>query len=194
MASRPRDKDQPDGAKPGSEALTGNERYAFDADGRAKAREDAIITLGERAFHRRRKNWQVTRELRALLREQEKAGNRGLRLRAQIDALTEEIRGVQDPDTGEWTRPPVTDQARVDDIETKVDALNDQIDQAGDDADLAAYKIVALLLRDDTDAPPDLDMLKDQADVTEIAELAATLAGGGETLEDPTPTRTSSDS
>src|SRR5687768_258507 len=89
---------EPDGAPPGAaEERTPAERYAYDADGRARAREGAAVTIGEVDFHRVRKTWEVTRHMRRLLREQEMHVGRANRLRARIDAHTDKIRGVREP-------------------------------------------------------------------------------------------------
>ena len=154
-----------DGAPPGATSGS-NGKHAFDADGRAKEREDAPVTIGEKTFHRRRKNWEVTRGLRALLRRQERAGVRADRARKKIDALAADA-----PDS-------------------EIDALEDEVDLATDDSDQAAYEIIALLLRDEQDANPDVDHLKSSLDVEDAGALAATLAGGGH--EDPSPPTPSS--
>lgn len=188
MAPRPAQKGPPpatDGAPPGSEQpRTPGDKHAFDADGYAKAREEAPVTIGEIVFHRRRKSWQVTREMRNLLRTQERASGKGARLRARVDALTEQIRGVQNPQTGKWDQAPTTDEAVIDRIEGEIDALNDEIDASGDEADHAAYELIALLLRDDKGDQPNVDHLKESLDMEDAGELAARLAGGGE--ENPT--------
>jgi hypothetical protein len=149
-----------DGAKPGAEAVTPTDKHAFDADGRAKSREDAPVTVGETVYHRRRKNWKVTRELRNLLRKQERAGVRQERIRKQIDALA------------------------ADADEAQLHELEDQIDQYGDEADEAAYEMIVLLLRDSDGASPDINILKETLDVEDAGDLAAALTGGG--AEDPT--------
>lgn len=182
----------PDGAKSGAEERTPADRHAFDADSRAKAREGAPITIGEQVFHRRRKNWEVTRALRALLRVQEREGSRGERLRARISALTTEISGIRDRKTGEWLRPPIDDEDRISTIESQVENLQDNVETASDASDEAAYALIALLLRGDNGEKPDIEHLKKSLDVEEASDLAGMLAGGGE--PDPTPeTQSSSD-
>lgn len=193
-----------DGAPPG--AALPSAKYEFDADRRATTREEAPVTIGEQAFHRRRKNWQVTRALRALLRKQEHAGNRAARLQARIDALTEEIRGVRGPD-GSWKTAPVTDEDRLDEIDAQVEDLEAKSDAAGDETDEASYQIIALLLKDDdgkpllrdasdeavAEAQGALDHLKEHLDAEDAGDMAAALSGGGEQVADPTATETSSD-
>jgi hypothetical protein len=180
--------DQPDGAPPGKADPSPN--YAFDADERFKTREQAPITIGGQTFHRRRKNWEATRALRKLLRVQERAGSRGARLAARVEALTEEIRGVRDLETGRFVKPPITDDARIDEIEAEVEKFEKDIDKAGDAADNAVYAIIELLLRDENGNSPEVKFLKAELDVDEAGDLAAALAGGGETLEGPTQTTT----
>jgi len=177
----------PDGAKPGQEVLDApDRRYAFDADGRAKTREDAPVTIGGMVFHRRRKNWEATRSLRKLLRVQELEGGRAERFRARISALTQEIRGVRDAETGEWTRPPLADEQRIEQIEAQVDELNEKVDECDVESDQAAYEIIALLLRTEEGASPDVGHLKEYLDLEEAGDLAGALAGGGEVAEGPT--------
>jgi hypothetical protein len=202
------DKDHPDG--PGGTPVPPTDKHAFDADGRADAREGAPITIGGKTFHRRRKNWSVTRALRALLRLQEKAGNKSERLRAQIDAHTEKIRGVRDPkNPGEWLKAPLDDDAEVEKIEGQVEDLQAKVDVAQDEGEEAAFQMIALLLKDDdgvplwsekpeeSKTPAELDLegeyrqhLKDSLDSEDAADLATSLAGGK--VEDPTPETTSS--
>lgn len=194
-ATKPADKRGPDGAPPGAEApRTDADKHAFDADGRAKAREDAPVTIGEQVFHRRRKNWQVTRELRTLMRVQERAAGKAARLRARVSALTELIRGVQDPKTGGWVKQPISDDAEIDRLEAEVEQFEEQIDVAGDAADDAAYDMIALLLRKDGegDEHPAVEFLKESLDSEDAGDLAANLAGGGEPAEDPTTPAASS--
>jgi hypothetical protein len=153
-----------DGVPPGAEAQRKPaDKHAFDADGRAAAREDAPVTIGGETWHRRRKNWEVTRALRTLLRRQERAGIRQDRARKKIDAL-----------------PPDEES------DAQIDSLEAEIDDATDASDEAAYELIALLLRSDDDEQrhPDVDFLKASLDVEDAGDLAATLAGGGE--PDPT--------
>jgi hypothetical protein len=140
--------------------------HQFNADERARERELADVTIGELVFHRRRKNWDVTRALRRLLREQERAQLRIQRTLKKIDALD------------------------ADAPEEDFDALNAEIDAEQDKADEAAYGIIALLLRSDDDESPAIDHLKQHLDVEDAGDLAARLSGGGE--PDPTPTTPSS--
>lgn len=153
-----------DGAKPGAAGETS--KHDFNADERAQARENASVVIGGKTFHRRRKNWEITRELRELLRRQERAGVRADRARKKIDALAADA-----PDS-------------------ELQALEDEVDDATDDSDQAAYEIIARLLRDDDDASPDVEHLKAELDVEDAGTLAANLAGGSEPAEGPTQTET----
>lgn len=164
----PRTTPRADGAKPGAQTATPSDKHAFDADGRASAREAADVTIGGQTLHRRRKNWEITRKLRELLRRQERASVRADRARKRIDALDADA-----PDE-------------------QLHELEDAVDHATDESDQAAYEIISLLLRDDSDDSPDVEHLKASLDVEDAGDLAATLAGGGE--PDPTPTTPSSSS
>jgi hypothetical protein len=156
-----------DGAKPGSGTPEGE--VSFNSETTAKEREAKVITLGEdeTAFHRRRKNWQVTRELRALLRKQERSQLAIARVNKQLSELP-----IEAPD------------ADVQKLEDRVDALQDE-------GDVAAYEIIALLLRDDEGNAPTVEMLQEGVDVEDVGTLANRLAGGGEQVADPTETATS---
>jgi hypothetical protein len=159
--------DKPDGAKPGSGTPGRDDHHAFDAESRAKAREAAPVTVGEQVFHRRRKNWKVTRDLRGLLRVQERAGIRSNRANKRIE------------------------DAPADEPMDAIEALETEVDGYQDEADEAAYSIIALLLANDEGESPDLDYLKEQLDVEDAGDMAATLSGGGEPPEGPTQTETS---
>ncbi len=187
-----KDKGQPDGARPGAENgdTPRGPHYAFDADARAKLREDAPITIGGVEYFRRRKNWEATRAVRRHLRDQEKSGSRVRRLTARMDRLTESIRGVRDPDTGDWKIPPAEDDAQVADLEEQIEALEAQIDERMDESDESAFGIIVTMLRDKEGNPPAVEHLKGALDIEEAGELATNLAGGGET--DPLPTSPSS--
>lgn len=181
MAPKPEDLigTQPDGAKPGDVVTTPNDKYGFDADGRAAERESADVTIGGIVFRRRRKTWEVTRELRRILRLQEKAGNRAERARKKIDALP------------------------ADAEDHELDALEDEVDKHSDEADEQAYALIALLLEVDREqlgdrqsdvdeqGRPTVDHLKRSLDVSDAGDLAASLAGGSNE-QDPTPATPSS--
>jgi hypothetical protein len=161
-----KDPGMPDGAAPGTAYGAAESKHDFDADARARARESADVTIGGIVYHRRRKNWDATRALRRLLREQEHAIIKTQRLRKKIDAL--------DPDAPD----------------DEVFALEAEIDEQTDVSDEKAYGIIVLLLRDGDGQSPSVDHLKEHLDVEEAGDLAANLANGGE--PDPTPTTPSS--
>lgn len=152
----------PDGAPPGAEVPpAGSQRFAFDADAKAKAREGAPVTIGGVPYRRVRKNWDATRALRGLLRTQERHQTKQARVRRRLEALD------------------------VDADESAFEALEQDIDALTDAADEVAYEVIQLLLRDDDGQPPVIDHLKEHLDVEEAGELGSNLANGGE--PDPTP-------
>ena len=181
----PRDKELPDGAKPGdSENLPGN-KFAYDADAKAKEREDAPVTIGGREFRRVKKSWDVTRTLRRLLRVQERSSEKITRLEAQKEAKAEKIRGVRDIDTGGWETPPMFDEDEIAKLDAEVEALDDQVDKLSEESDQAAYDMIRLLLRDPAapdgaEAKPDDEFLKQHLDASEAAELVRLLTSGAE--------------
>lgn len=163
----PKEKRGPDG--PGGAAVATSDKHEFNADARAEAREQAPVTIGGQTFHRRRKTWEVTRSLRELLRRQERAGVKADRARKKIDALDADA-----PDE-------------------ELFALEDQVDAATDEADEAAYEILALLLKAaEGGESPSTVHLKEHLDSEDAGDLAASLAGGGEPVADPTETPDSS--
>lgn len=191
MAPQPRDKGHPDGAPPGAKAPpVPGDKYAYDADAKAKEREEADITIGGRKFRRVKKSWDVTRELRKLLRAQERAGDKVMRLEAQKDALTEKIRGVRDLDSGGWVSYPLDDEEKIAEVEQEVEGLDEQVDQLSEDSDNAAYSMIRLLLRDpeakdDVEPKPSEEFLKKELDAAEAGDLVRLLTSGAE--PDPTP-------
>lgn len=164
MAPKPVDKPA---AEP-AQAPAANGRHSFNADQRANERETAPITIGGVIFHRRRKTWEVSRTMRNLMREQERASRHGDRVRRQLD------------------------EAAPDASDDEIAELERKLDEASDAADLAAYKIVALLLEAEGGGPPDLAHLQEHLDVDDTGDLATMLAGGGEPVEGPTQTASTS--
>ncbi len=160
----PQAKKGPDGQKP--TAVPPNSKHAYNVDERAAAREKAPITIGGQVYHRRRKNWEVTRALRKLLREQDRCGLRIERLRKQILDLP------SDADLDE------------------IDRLEDEIEGFQDKGDDLAFEIIAMLLRNGEDGETSPEQLKEWLDAEDAGDLAAMLAGGGE----PDPTSASSSS
>jgi hypothetical protein len=174
----------------------------FNVDERARARESAAITIGGIDFHRRRKNWTVTRELRAVMRDQERAGARQQKAArdldeldgTEIDRLTYQLDDSNvdgDSDRAKRWRAKLdrleADRAALEDageLDDELDKRRDALDAASEQSDDVAYRMIALLLRDDDGNPPTTDFLKDELDVADVGELASKLAGGGE--PDPT--------
>jgi len=161
--------DAADGAKPGSQPAPGGRLdEGFDAPERSKKRESAPFVLGDQTFTRRRKNWKMTRELRTLLRKQERSMISISRVNTEISEL------------------PTGRQSEQKELE-----LEDRIDALQDEGDIASYEIVALLLRDEEGNSPAVEMIQEELDVEDVAALAQWFAGGGEPVADPTETATS---
>ncbi len=149
-----------DGAKPG--AGEPDQHFEYNADAIAKSRESADITIGGTKYHRRKKNWEVTRELRTLLRTQERCGIR-------IDAVNKQL-----------------EAADVDAADEVFDELYAKSDELADKADTAAYGVITLLLADKDGNSPEDGFLREHLDVEDVAVLARKLQGGREA--DPTQT------
>lgn len=188
------------------ETETAPQPQGFDADARAKAREEAPHVIGGVTYHRRRKNWETTRTLRNLMRAQDRAQTKTARLvrelgeldgsaadelEVMLDALKAEDR---DSDRAKRMRARLeTLQADADKLDdeardAQVDELHEAIDEATDAADDAAYRMIALLLRDDDGNAPEVEHLQAELDVEDAGGLVAKLTGGGE--PDPTPPAT----
>jgi hypothetical protein len=138
----------------------------FDADAKAAARESSPVTIGGTIFYPRRKDWDTTRALRKLLRQQERCSARIRRVGTEIEAL-----------------PSDTPESKYDELEAMQDRHQDEADEA-------AYGIIALLCADDAGKSPSMEHLKKHLDVVQAGDLASWLAGGGE--PDPTETTPSS--
>jgi hypothetical protein len=156
MEATAADRPQADGAKPGAQDPAS--KFSFNADARVAEREQGIITIGEQGFIRVRKNWDVTRSLRRLLRVQEKSG-------ITIERLDKQIVNSADDDA--------------------LDGLWGQRDEQQDKADEAAYEIIALLLKTPDGERPPVEHLKEWLDVQEAGDLAGALSSGRE--PDPSP-------
>lgn len=154
----------PTKTKPDREPATKTTRssYAFDADARAKKREDAPVTVGGLDLHRRRKNWTVSRQLRDLMQQQARAQVRVMRIRKKIEDLD------------------------LDAADDQIDELMADAGVAQDEVDEAAYRIIACLLATEDGDEPDLDHLKEHLDVDDAGDLANALAGAEEEVADPT--------
>lgn len=145
--------------------------HGFDADAKAKAREDAPVTIGAQTFRRRRKVWPVQRGLRSLFREQERFSAQLLRLEREeekleekrlTDAVVTELEGIAE---------------KKSDVEEKLDDL--------------AYRIVAFGLHPDGSGPEDtadVEHLKANLAQEEVSDLVRMIAGAGEPDPSPAPT------
>lgn len=151
-----------DGAKPGTEYGEPSPELSYNADEQAGKREAAVITIGEVEFHRRKKNWAVTRELRTIMRGQERAQIKSARISREMAEL------------------PLDEES-----DERFVSLAKEQDSYQDQADDSAFMIVALLLKDEAGESPGIEHLKEHLDIEDVAMLAATLSGGGE--PDPTP-------
>lgn len=178
---------------------------AFDADARRAEREGATATIEGVVFRRRRKDWGVSRGMRRLMREQESAVALGNRLRVRVSEL--EAEQVEAAAKGE--------DETVETLEGQITELVDRSDDATEDAELVAYRLLALLLvppdegtpegfpadgwgPDEEggplaaeDAMPAVEFLQPALDVEDAAALARELTGSQE--PDP-PTTPSSES
>jgi len=161
-------KAEKDGAKPGAGSPTAQERQGYNANAKAAERESIEFPIGEKTFKRRRKNWQVTRDLRGLLRKQERAQLGIRRVNKQLEEL-----------------PIDADEEQVADLEDHVDELQDE-------GDVAAYEIIALLLRDDEGNSPDVEMMQQELDVEDVGAMAQRFSVGGEEPDPDSPTPTAS--
>lgn len=134
----------------------------YSPETRAREREQTDIPIGDRTFRRRRKTWDVARDLRALLREQGRAGARRDKLLEQLDDL--------DPDAQD--RENIEGQAE--------DAI-----QA---SETIVYQTIALLLTvpdSDQGGEVDVEFLKANLDIEDAGGLVDVLTGRAE--PDPTP-------
>lgn len=192
MASRThKPKAAPDGAKPGDSEPDPAAGHAFNADERAKAREAAPITIGDKDFFRGRLNWTANRKVEEFGDAQVKLSRRQQRNGALMDELEDQLIGVRDPETGEWRTPPTTDDAKADELEKKIEDLRDKNRAMSAEINEAAYGILIARLRDGDGKPPTIAFLKEHLDLTEVGELARKLSGA-EAPEGPTPTPDSS--
>lgn len=155
----------------------------FNADERAKVRDETPVTIGGRKFKRKRKVWDVSREVRKLQREQESAVAKSMRLRtrlAELEADQLELAAKGDEDGAEA-------------MEEQINKLVEGADTSTEDAERVTYKIIeALLVPFAEDGPPaELDHLLAELDVNDAGALARDLTGSRE--PDPQATPSSSD-
>jgi cell division protein FtsX len=167
--------------------------HGYNADEKATERESADVVIGGQTFRRRRKNWNVTRQMRELLNAQQRAGDRQQALQRKFDEL--------DGTAAERLRLDAagaaeTDRQRMIAKAERLDDLRAQLNAEADKADEAAFGLISLLLvepRSEGDVEvtnPPIAFLKESLDVVDAGKLAAKLTSGGE--PDPTqPTATS---
>jgi hypothetical protein len=171
----------------------------FNADERSAKRERTPAVVGGVSFTRRRKDWDVNGDMRALMRSQEKALAAAQRIRSRVaehEAKQAEAAAQGDDDEEER-------------LEELIDELIDRADNLTQDAELASYRLLALLLIPPAEPPEDLDAtaasgfgpdveeealimaavdwLKPRLDVEDAAALATELSGSREPDPPTTP-------
>jgi hypothetical protein len=183
--------------------------HGYNADEKATERESADVVIGGQTFRRRRKNWNVTRQMRELLNAQQRAGDRQQALQRKFDELdgtaAERLRldaaGAAETDRQRMIAKAERldeqlDALDADELVEQLDDLRAQLNAEADKADEAAFGLISLLLvepRSEGDVEvtnPPIAFLKESLDVVDAGKLAAKLTSGGE--PDPTqPTATS---
>jgi hypothetical protein len=108
----------------------------YDADAKAKLREDTPVTIGGHEFRRRRKTWKVSRRMRELSRDQERNVALGERIRHRIAEL----------ETEQTEAATAGDTQREEDLEEQIEALVAKADEGTEVAETATYRLLALLL------------------------------------------------
>lgn len=172
----------------------------FDADARRKTREDTPVVVAGLTFKRRRKAWAVTRAMRALMREQEAAVARATRVTARTAEL--EAEQIEAAAKGE--------SEREEELERTIVGLVKSSDASREEAELATYRLIALLLvpppaedsddvpprpavagfgpvDDPSDAQPALELLLNELDAEDAFDLAQELSGEAEPDPQKTP-------
>ena len=164
----------------------------FNADERSATRQATPVTIGGRAFRRLKKDWDVTRVMRRLMRLQESAIAKSGRLGRRIAEL--EAEQVEAAANGE--------DVREEELEQKIAELVTASDEATEDAELVTYRLIALLLEPTgEDAPagfgvtdvdseewvPAVEFLQPELDVEDAAGLARELTGSQDQDPQPTP-------
>jgi hypothetical protein len=139
----------------------------IDLDERSRKRTEVRIIVGGQTFYRRKKNNEVSLRARDLGKEQDRAIRRGNHARSKLDDV--------DPDNL-----------------AEVEGLEDEVFAAEDQALDLSFELAAILLRDGEGNPPSIELLKAELDLEDLRVL--TRVGGGEPLEGPTETPTSSGS
>lgn len=191
-----------------SSTATAPSPRGYNTDEAAAKRAAAQYVIAGEVYRPRLKRYSVTRELRKLIREQETALRDSDRARREADRLdgteVERIRADAAKRSDDAREALL---ARADALEAEVEAIAqherdqqiaraaDESDAASERLDMSAYRMIALLLEPDGgdeafDREAFVDKLLDEIDVEDAGQLAQTLAGGGEVVEDPTTTPT----
>lgn len=132
----------------------------FDADARAREREDQTVTIGGREFKPVRRTTKVMREVRRIGREQERLNRRSLKLEQEAEKALE---------AGD---------------EDKAAELANQSDDATNEATGLTFTMLAGLLELQGDALEDVaGHIEEHLDLTDAEKLADHLMGG----ESPDP-------
>lgn len=175
------------------------EREGFNADERSAKRERTPAVVGGVSFTRRRKDWDVNHAMRSLMREQEKSLAAAQRIRARV--AEHEARQAEAAAKGE--------DEEEERLEGLIDDLIARADGKTTDAELASYRLLALLLIPPATLPEELpehaaggfgpeveeeavvmaaiDWLKPRLDVEDAAALATELSGSREPDPQTTP-------
>lgn len=188
----------PPGAAAAAKAAkrAGRQAEAFNADERATTRESTAVVIGGVTFRRRRKAWSVSRAMRQAMRDQEKAVALSNRIRTRV--AEHEVKQIEAAQEG-------NDELEAE-LEGKIEDLITKADEATETAEVATYRLLALLLipqladGDDAQAPmsgwgPDgvedaelaIAFLQDELDVEDAAGLAQELTGSAEPDPPETP-------
>lgn len=174
------------------------EREGFNADDRSAKRERTPVVIGGVSFTRRRKDWDVNRAMRTLMRSQEKALAAASRIRARV--AEHEAKQAEAAAEGR--------DEEEDRLERLIDELIERADNMTSDAELASYRLLSLLLippaadaergdglvgfgpdaaDDEASAIEAVEWLKPRLDVEDAAALATELSGSREPDPQPTP-------
>lgn len=171
------------------------EREGFNADDRSAKRERTPVVIGGVSFTRRRKDWDVNRAMRTLMRSQEKALAAASRIRARVaEHEAKQAEAAAEGQDEEEER-----------LERLIDELIERADNMTSDAELASYRLLSLLLippaadagglvgfgpdaaDDEASAIEAVEWLKPRLDVEDAAALATELSGSREPDPQPTP-------
>lgn len=125
------------------------DRKTFNADERAAQREQAPVVIAGVSFTRRRKDWLVTRGMRAIMREQENSVSLTNRLRARITELqAQQLEAVVAAEADAVDAPAGAEAAADDEsrLEARIVGLIAQADEATERSELMSYRLLVMLL------------------------------------------------